>query len=237
MTGAALKKKTTAKKKEKNGLKLVIFDFDGTLVDSVPSIQKTANQIAESFGFNKISRKKVEVSVGAGLNKFIEWVFGAEMKKRKIKLVKIRDMYVRLYKKNHNYKMKTFSGVKPGLRYLKKERVKMAVISNKLGRFIKSSGKSTGIIKYFWKIIGRGELTKDKPHPYPIKYIMKKAGVNKKQTLFVGDSHYDVECAKRAGVKCLYLTYGYGDRKKALSMKPEYRAKSLKTIREIKEKW
>ncbi|HDQ25289.1 MAG TPA: HAD family hydrolase [bacterium] len=200
--------------------RLIIFDFDGTLVDSVPSIHKNVNQMAKMYSKREVSRKRVIRAVGAGLNAFLTEIFAPETEKMGIE--RVRRDYIRLYKKNHNYGLKTYPGVRGTLKYLKSKGARLAIISNKLGLFVKSSCSYAGIRRYFSDIIGRGDFKKDKPDPFPVKHLMKKYGVPEKEVLFVGDSSYDVECAKNAGVKSVYLTFGYGDAKKTKALKPDY---------------
>jgi phosphoglycolate phosphatase len=204
----------------KNDYKLIIFDFDGTLVDSVPSIHKTANIMAKQYGMKPISIKKVKTAVGAGLSRFLEDIFREVIKRYGIE--KVKSDYVKLYNKNFTYKIKTFSGVKKVLNKLKKNKIIMIILSNKLFYFIKKSCQYVGIDKFFKKIIGRGDLKKDKPDAYPINYISKKYRINKKNILLVGDSQYDAECAARAGVDFFYFNYGYGDKNKTKKFKPTY---------------
>ena len=199
---------------------LIIFDFDGTLVDSVPSIHKTANIMAKRYKIKPISVAEVKNAVGAGLGIFLEKIFKKVIDKYGVE--RIRKDYVNLYKKNFRYKIKTFAGVVITLKTLKEKGIKMLILSNKLFYFIKKSCKYLGIDIYFDEIIGRGDLKKDKPDPYPINYILKKYKIYKKNVLLVGDSQYDAECAFRAGIDFFYLKYGYGDRKKTKRLKPKY---------------
>ncbi len=216
------------KNKNKKEYKLIIFDFDGTLVDSVPGIYKTANTMAKRYGMKSISIKMVKQAVGAGLGVFLEKIFKDVI--NKYSLEKIRKDYVKLYKKNFTYKIRLFPDVLKTLKVLKNKRIKMTILSNKLAYFIKKSCKYIGILKFFDEIIGRGDLKKDKPDPYPINYISKKYMISKKNILLVGDSQYDAECAYRAGVDFFYLNYGYGDKEKTKKFKPDYTGKKITSL-------
>lgn len=200
--------------------KLLIFDFDGTLVDSVASMHKTVNIMAKKYKIKKIPVAEVKNAVGLGLGIFLDKVF--KKVRNLYSLEKLRRHYIRLYKKNCTYKNRVFTGVIPTLKILKKNGKKMIILSNKLSYFIKKSCKYVGIYKFFDEIIGRGDLKMDKPDPYPINYIEKKYRVNKKNILFIGDSQYDAECAYRAGIDFFYLKYGYGDKKRIKKFKPKY---------------
>lgn len=212
----------------KKDYKLIVFDFDGTLVDSVPSIYKTANIMARKYCMKPIPVEKIKNAIGAGLGIFLEKVF------KKVKhlygLDNIRKYYIRLYKKNCTYKNRVFPGVIHTLKMLKKKRIKIVILSNKLSYFIKKSCKYVGIYKFFEEIIGRGDLKRDKPDPYPINYISKKYKISKKKILLVGDSQYDAECAVRSGVDFFYLNYGYGDKHKTKKLKPTYTKEKISDL-------
>lgn len=212
-------------------IKVVIFDFDGTLADSVPSIHKTANELAVLYGVKPISMERVVAAVGAGIESFLEWVFPVPAKKLGIK--KVKADYVKHYKINHNYRLKAYPGVKAALLKLKKRGIKMSIVSNKLGEFVKSSCKAVGINGFFDSVYGRGDLKKDKPHPYPVQHVMKEYNVSKEEIILVGDSRYDIETAKRAGIKSVYLDYGYDNPKAVKKMKPDYVLSSFKGILKI----
>ena len=142
-----MKKKKSKKFQEKHRFKLIIFDFDGTIVDSVPGIHKNANEMAKSYGMKKISKKTVVKSVGAGLNNFLKWVFKPMLKK--MTLAGLKKDYVKRYRRNYKYKAKLYPGVKATLAYLKKKKVKLAIISNKSSKFVDKTNKYVGIYKYF----------------------------------------------------------------------------------------
>jgi phosphoglycolate phosphatase len=216
----------------KSKVKLVIWDFDGTIADSVPGIHRTVNLMAKKYKIKMpISKIKVTKSVGAGLDKFLELLFAKEIKK--YGLQKIKKDYLKIYRKNYKYGLKLFKGIREVLKKIYKNKILNIIVSNKLRKSVKNSCKYLGINKYIKEIIGRGDLPKDKPHPYPILYLIKKYGLKKNETLFIGDSQYDCEAAKRAKVKFVYLLHGYGDKNEVLKFKPDFILKNAKTLSDI----
>ena len=222
------KKIRKGKKKPVGGYRLIIFDFDGTLVDSVPGIHKNACDMAKKYGMKKISRKKIVKSVGAGLNKFLEWIFKPALKK--MGLAKIRADYIRMYKKNFKYKAKVYPGARETLKKLRKKGIKLVIVSNKHRSFVIKTNKHLNLHKYFNLVIGRGDLKKDKPDAYPVNYVLKKYKIKKSQALLAGDSRYDMEAAKNAGIDGFYLTYGYGEGGPIKKFRPAYVSNKISDI-------
>ena len=136
-------KKKTKASRVKYGFKLIIFDFDGTLVDSVPGIHKNANEMAKAYAMKRISKQRVVKSVGAGLNSFLRWVFKPMLKKMTV--ARLKKDYVERYKNNYKYKAKLYPGVKDTLKYLKKKKIKLVIISNKSREFVDKTNKYVGI--------------------------------------------------------------------------------------------
>ncbi len=139
-------------------IKLIIFDFDGTLADSVPGILRTVNIIAKKYKTGIISKRKVVNSVGAGLDIFLEKIFKDKIKN--FDLIKIKKQYVKIYKKNFFYKLKPYKGVKKTLSFLHGKKIINIIISNKLKKFVKKSCIYLGINKYIKEIYGRGDLNR-----------------------------------------------------------------------------
>lgn len=214
-----------------NKFKLIIFDFDGTLVDSAPGIHATANAMAKIYKEPPVSMKKVTGEVGTGLDNFIAGIFPAQCKKHSMdSMIKT---YRRIYDKKYMTGLIIFPGVKETLAYLHKKGIKLAVVSNKLKRYVVEINKKVGIQKYFDVVLGSADVKRKKPDPYPVNLLVKKYGVEKDETMLVGDSKYDMEAGMRAGVHKFFLTYGYAVKKEVEKFKPDSVSGRFADIKEL----
>jgi phosphoglycolate phosphatase len=208
--------------------KLMIFDFDGTLVKSAPGIHATANVMAKFYGTGPVSLEHVEQTLGTGLDDFIKRTFPEVLKTHS--MAEIMKKNLEIY--DHEYKrgLKIFAGVRKTLQALHKKGIKLAIVSNKFSKYVNGINKELLIDRYFDTVLGSENVKKMKPDPYPLNLLMKKYGVDKSETLMVGDSQYDVEAGKRAGVFTYFLTYGYADIKKVRKNNPDFIENNLKKI-------
>lgn len=215
---------------EKN-YKLVIFDFDGTLVDSAPGIHATANAMAKYYGEPPVSMKRVTREVGTGLDNFVEGIFPAQVKKYGVGPV--IKKYRKIYDVKYTQGLIVFPGVRETLKFLHAKGVKLAVVSNKLGRYVIDINKKAGIHRYFDVTLGSADVKIRKPHPFPINLLVRRFGVKKEETLLVGDSKYDMEAGLRAGVDTYFLTYGYAVKKEVKKFRPKYVSGKFAGIKEL----
>lgn len=211
--------------------RLIIFDFDGTLADTVGGILATANIMAKMFNKKPFSRKKIALTIGTGLANFLWGLFPGEYQKRgKEKMIKI---YRKIYDKKYVVGLRTFPGVNETLRALKQKKIKLVIVSNKLKRYVVGIVKRMGAMRYFDAVMGSSEQKFMKPNPWSITFYMKKYGVKRGEVMMVGDSQYDVETGKRAKVTTVFLTHGYADMKIVRKLKPEYYLNNIKGLIKI----
>jgi phosphoglycolate phosphatase len=201
-------------------IRLVIFDFDGTLVNSAPGIQATANVLARRYGRPPVTRDEVIRAVGRGLDRFIEVVFPEALKNRTVG--SLMTEYRRVYAKKYKVGLVLLPRVRETIKTLKRRGVKLAIVSNKHRPAIIQSNRLLGIDRYFDTVLGVESLKRRKPDPAPLRFLMNQFGATPQETLMVGDSQVDVETGKRAGVRTVFLTGGYADARQARKLKPDH---------------
>jgi phosphoglycolate phosphatase len=118
------------------------------------------------------------------------------------------EVFMEAYGASHELTV-VYPGVRDTLKWLHKQGVAMALITNKPERFVAPLLDQMKIGRYFKWIIGGDTLPQKKPDPAALFFVMKMSGIPASQSLFVGDSRSDVLAAKAAGVKCVALSYGY----------------------------
>ena len=211
--------------------KLVIFDFDGTLVDSATGIWHTANEMAKIYNMKPLKRDLKIKAVGTGLDSFLTDLFPGQVKGFGMK--KVMGIYRAIYDVKYKDGLRIYRNVKQTLKYLYARGVMLAIASNKLKKYVDDINKELGIHDYFDITLGSEDVLRRKPDPFVVRHLMKKYSLRKKDVLFVGDSQYDVETAKNAGVDCAYLEYGYADKKIIKKLKPEFYLDDFGALREI----
>ncbi|HRU38459.1 MAG TPA: HAD-IIIA family hydrolase, partial [Candidatus Goldiibacteriota bacterium] len=211
--------------------KLVVFDFDGTLVDTAPGIHATANAMAKLYGEHPVSMAKVTAEVGTGLDNFVTGIFPAQV--RELGVDSVIRTYRRIYDEKYCVGLRLFPGVKRALSGLKRRGITLAIVSNKLKRYVADINRRLGIEKYFSAVLGSDCVKRKKPDPYPVNLLMKKYGADRRETLLVGDSKYDMEAGYRAGVAKFFLTYGYAVRKEAEKWKPDFVSGSFADVLKV----
>ena len=186
---------------------LIIFDLDGTLVDSAKDIMIANNKTLEKFGYKPISFKSVKHIIGQGIRVNIRR--SLKIQNVTVSKKKENEMYsyfFYFYKKNLFVKSKIYVGLKSLLKTLKNTNYKLAVCSNKLEELTKIVLKKTKLSKYFDLVVGGDTFVHKKPHPSVLNNIINKFKIDKKKALFVGDSEHDYHSAINSNINfCLKI--------------------------------
>lgn len=193
--------------------KLIIFDLDGTLVDSQTDILIANNLTLQKFGYKTISYHKVKSIIGQGIMGNI--IKSLAMQKVKASNQEKQDMYdyfFSYYKKNVYVKSKPYPGIKNLLKKLQKN-YKLAVCSNKLEKLTKIVLQKSDLKKYFDFVAGGDTFKFKKPHPSVLNNVIKKFKINKKDSLFVGDSEHDYHAAQNSKIDFCLKQGGYTNKK------------------------
>jgi phosphoglycolate phosphatase len=204
-------------------IKLIIFDLDGTLVDTVQDITNALNYALMSHGIKNLTVSDTEELVGEGVTRLVEKVLptGKEHLKEDV-MTKFLDYYSEHMIDNS----KEYPNVRETLENL--AHFKKSVISNKREALSKRLLKGLGLAKYFDLIIGSNTAGEKKPSAKPVLYVVSKLNVSPGESIVVGDSYYDIEAGKRAGIRTVAVTYGY--QPKELLREADYLIEDLREL-------
>jgi len=188
-------------------IKLIIFDLDGTLVDTAQDITNALNFALEPYDMKILTVEDTVKLIGEGVNRLVEKVL--PMGKMRLKN-DVMSRFIEYYSAHLIANSKEYPYVKGTLQNL--TTVKKTVISNKREDLSKRLLEELGLSEYFDLIIGSDTAGERKPSPIPVLYVINKFGVSIEESIIVGDSNYDIEAGRTAGVKTVAVTYGYRPR-------------------------
>ena len=187
--------------------KAIVFDLDGTLLDTLDDLADAVNHALRYFSLPTRTVEQVRTFIGNGVVKLIERAVGAE---NADKCADVLREYKAHYALHCADKTKPYDGVLTLLSALKSRGVKAAVLSNKHDSAVKPLAK-----QYFDGLLceaaGGMVGVPLKPAPDSLLALIRRLGVDKSETLYVGDSEVDVQTAKNAGVDCIAVTWGFRD--------------------------
>ncbi|KWS07981.1 phosphoglycolate phosphatase [Pseudomonas syringae] len=191
--------------------KLIMFDLDGTLVDSVPDLAVAVDTMLAELGRPIAGLESVRAWVGNGAPVLVRRALANNLDHSGVDDALAEqglEIFMRAYAQKHEFTV-VYPGVRETLKWLQKMGVEMALITNKPERFVAPLLDEMKLGRFFRWIVGGDTMPQKKPDPAALFFVMKMAGAPASQSLFVGDSRSDVQAAKAAGVACVALSYGY----------------------------
>ena len=183
---------------------LVIFDLDGTLLDTAPDLYKALCDTLRDYNCDIPPFEEFVKHIGGGAYGFLQPFLPPE--KWEEALQKLRHYYLTRYV---CCETKPYRGIEEVLKTLKGKGIKLAVATNKITEGAERVLSLTGLKEYFDLVVGRDLPKEHKPSPEHIFYITERLKVKPEKTLMVGDRSDDVIAAKRAGAKAAYALWGY----------------------------
>lgn len=206
--------------------KLIIFDLDGTLIDTLRDIEHIFNYVLIKNGFDKKSENFYKENIGNGLEHLLRKCLPDNFMGDLDSLSKsVRDRY----ESQLNTKTKIYDGIIPVLEYLKKNKVNMAVISNKLHLLAVRS-----VEKYFnsyeIKVIGAEGGFPRKPNPDSTVHMLQYFNCSASDALFIGDSIVDIKTAQNASIRSVGVLWGNGTEEDFIKQKSDFILESPQEI-------
>lgn len=190
---------------------LVIFDLDGTMLNTIADIAMATNHALSAFGYPTHSEEKIKSFVGNGVSKLLERAL-PEDKRTEENIALLREAFTEYYDK-HNADLSTpYPGIASLLSQLQENGVLLAVASNKY-----QSATEKLVAHYFPGIdfvcvLGQRTGIPVKPSPDIVHEIIAKANVYRKDTIYVGDSGVDMQTANNAGINAVAVSWGFRPR-------------------------
>ena len=180
----------------------VIFDLDGTLIDSYDAIARSLNHALQVLGKAPIPADRVRRMVGHGLERLVEEAIGPEQVAEGVRLFRVHYEQVAIAG------TRSLPGVVPTLAALKQRGYRMAVASNKPARFGQVLLDHLGMMSYLLEVLGPDRVGNPKPHPEMVRRLLGVLRLRPDQVIYVGDMPVDVETCRNAGLTCWLIPTG-----------------------------
>ena len=207
-------------------ISLIVYDFDGTLVDTLADIADSVNLALAEMNLNTLNRETIRGNIGNGVvNLMTRSLIGSGCK----------DVAtaVSLFRKHYNHHLLDQTDFYPNGREVVQHfsGKKNAILSNKPFAFIEKILKALNFLQHFDSILGGDSLGVQKPDPKGLQLLMSKLNCPAKQVLMVGDGVIDIETGKQAGVLTCGVTYGMGDPDALRNARPDYLIDNLSRLK------
>lgn len=186
---------------------LVIFDLDGTLIDSKLDLAHAVNATRGHMGLPPIENETVYSYVGNGAPVLMRRAMGPEASDAEVEHA--LEFFLAYYRAHMLDYTCLYPGVREALDEFKNQGVAMAVLTNKPVRFSQEIVNGLGLGEHFFRVYGGNSFEQKKPHPIGIETLMKEAGAARERTLMVGDSAVDIRTARNASVAAAGVTWGF----------------------------
>ncbi len=194
-----------------NTPEMVLFDLDGTLIDTVPDLAYSVDTMLQIIDLPKRGEEKVRTWVGNGIERLVKRAltndFDAEPKTELFD--KAFPLFLEIYADNVCQRSLFYDGVKEGIYYITEDNFKLGCVTNKREQFTHTLLKSLDLYDDFGIVICGDTLPKKKPDPLPLLHAAEYFGVTPASSLMVGDSRNDVNAARAAGFQIACVSYDY----------------------------
>jgi phosphoglycolate phosphatase len=210
---------------------LLIFDLDGTVVDSQTDLTRAVNLTRADYGLEALSVETVSGYLGSGIKILVDRVMPRESIKNAADIVQALEKFKNYYAAHILDTTKPYNGIMQILeKYQNKKKV---ILSNKSENFSKEIINKLELSKYFLEVWGGDTLDEKKPSPKPILELLKKFDVPAENAVMIGDGVNDILASRAAGVKSIATLYGYSNKNEIISLSPDFTVNTPSEITNI----
>ena len=191
---------------------MIVFDLDGTLVETAPDLHRATNEIMRLEGLNEVDLERTRAFVGHGARALIKR--GAELSNTEFsddKLDKLTKQFIDIYQTDIAAQSYLFENVQEVMDQLEAAGAKFCVCTNKKTHLAVKLLETLNIAHRFQSIVGADSVTYKKPHQQHYTQAVEEAGGNLAKSIMIGDSISDVGAARNAGAPVVIVSFGYTD--------------------------
>ena len=201
---------------------VLLFDLDGTLVDSATDLHRAMNMSLNALQLPTVTEAQVRIWVGKGTALFcqstLQHLTGKVDPAQQQQLL---DTFLKIYNADPCVETQPFDGILEFLEWGLAQKKTMICVTNKPEAPARAIVDQLGMNHYFADIIGGDRFEERKPHPRQLLHCVEQYAQSKDQVLMIGDSSNDVEAARRAGIDCVVVSYGYNHGENILDCQPQ----------------
>ncbi len=189
------------------GIEAVLFDLDGTLIDSAPDLGAAADQMRTDRGLSPLPLERYRSMAGAGARGMIGVAFG--MAPEHPAYEALREEFMANYERCMTARTYVFTGVTELIEALRQRELAWGVVTNKISRFTEPLTRAMPLFASARAIVSGDTTPHPKPHPAPLFEAARRLGLNPDRCLYVGDDERDIVAGLAAGMGTVAATYGY----------------------------
>lgn len=188
-------------------LNTVLFDLDGTLVDTAPDLAATLNDLLAEQQQPSLPFADIRPHVSHGASALVS--LGFRLDSHDSRFEPLRERFLALYQQRLTEQSRLFPGMADLLQALEQRRLNWGVVTNKPARFTEPLLAGLGLLERAACVVSGDSAEQRKPHPQPMLLACRQVGSTAQQCLYVGDAQRDIEAGQRAGMKTLVALFGY----------------------------